>query len=294
MWTRKKFPWISTLDEETDNGGGQGEAVQEGVEPQSTAINIEDEIPLNEAWNPALQSIPEEFHPHLKQHFSQWDKNFQKVQQQFAPYKEFAELGVESADINRGMQLLHILNTNPRGLYDMMGQQFQFVQPEPNKSQGQQESQSEEFELSDFPEIEKHPKFVELQQKYDSIAQQAQRSTEFISTFQQREMQTAAENQIQREVNEVKAKYGDSFDIAAVGNMALGMQQRTGKHVSLMEAAAQLASFATPQQRASDTAPSVIRTGNRGFQTPVNPPKNADERISMIARYAEEVSRQNG
>lgn len=268
----------------------------EELENQTTDNSLEDsqqpdpqvqqeEPKGNPAWDPALQSVPEEFHPHLKNHFSEWDKNFQKVQQEFAPYKEFAELKVSSDDLNRGMQLLHILNTNPKGLYDYMGEQYQFaVQQAQNNSQGQQEQQSQqEYDLSDFPEIEKHPKFQEMQQRLETALQQAGNAQNFVQTFQQREMQEAANRQVQQEMDAVKQKF-QNIDLAAVGNMAIGMSQQSGKQVSLMEAAEYINSL-MPQPRVSDTAPQVIRSGNRGIQQPQKGfgSLSGDDRVNFLA-----------
>src|SRR5438034_10314182 len=129
----------------SENAGFEDAGTTDTTVDTGTQDTTAQEIADNPAWNDALSSVPEEFHPHLKGEFSKWDKYTQQVQQSFAPFKEFAELGVGSEDIDQALQLAHLFQTNPRGVFDFLtttynftnAQAQQIVQQGQNNSQGQ-------------------------------------------------------------------------------------------------------------------------------------------------------------
>lgn len=251
------------MDPEVE-GQGNSDPVVESQDSQvsgqeSTTENQESNG--NPAWRSALDNIPPEFHPHLEKSFGDWDKGvqnrFEKVQQEFAPYKEFAELGVKSDELSQGMQLLHMFTTQPKELFDYLQTQFNFGQAE---SQGQQKAEEQDYDLSNEEyDLEKDPRFIELSKKA-SFAEQA------IIENQNIQIQAQVKAEVDNEVKAVTEKF-PGLNIADVAAMANGM---AGDGMpDLMKAAERMASY-LPKDRVSDSAPPVL-SGNRGL-----PAQNTD------------------
>lgn len=269
---------------------GQGEtvsdtsatSVNEGIETQSTIDNSQEqsgeEFNGNPAWKSGLEPIPQEFHPHLESVFGEWDKGvqtkFQKVQQELAPlkaYKEFAELGVQKDELDKGMQLLHLFNTQPKDLYEYLVQQHKFGQ----ESQGQKNAETPDYDLSNEEyDLEKDPRFQQ-------VAQQAQFAQAAIQENQRIQTEAKIQQEIDTEVKEVQEKF-PGLKISDVATMAQGLPNANQKG-SLIAAAERMAAY-LPKERASDSAPPVL-SGNRGLPSPsTNYGKmSSEERSKLVA-----------
>jgi len=259
------------------------ETVDNNVIETDSSASGSSESEGNPAWNELLSAVPQEFHPHLQKGFGDWDKGvqqrFQKVQQQYAPYKELAELKVDPTEINEAMQFRHLLQTQPEEVFKWMQEQYKFGQP---VSQGQQENKEETLELDENEAFFNDPRYKEVASKA-AFAEQA------IQTFNQQAVEAKANEQLQTEVSKVQEQF-PGLDITAVATYALGLSQQNGKSPNLIEAATAMSGFvpnAAPEApRASDSAPPII-AGNRGA-LPSNPsPKlgamSSDERSKYVA-----------
>lgn len=269
---------VSQVEENTDANSDNNV-----VETDSSVSEPAGDSQGNPAWEEALSAIPQEFHPHLKEHFGKWDggvqKRFQTVQQTYAPYKELADLKVDPTEINEAMQFRHLLQTQPEEVFKWMQEQYKFGQP---VSQGQEENKEETLELDENEAFFKDPRYLEVANKAN-FAEQA------IQQANQRDVEATANKQVETEVGQVQEQF-PGLDIAAVATYALGLSQQTGKSPNLIEAAQAMAGFvpnAIPTApRVSDSAPPVI-AGNRGALPSTPPPKygamSSDERSKYVA-----------
>lgn len=222
------------------------------------------EVTRNPAWESALSAIPPEFHSHLEKNFSEWDKGvqnrFQKVQQELAPLKpfeEFAKLGVDSKEISEAMQIRHLLNTQPRDLYDYLVKQHNFGQ----ESQGQQKAEAPDYDLSNEEyDLEKDPRF-------QKVAQEAQFARAAIEENQRIQTEAKIQAEIDTEVKEITTKY-PALKIQDVAAFAAGMPNGNQKG-ALIAAAERMAAYLPKpvEPRVSDSAPPVL-SGNRGLPSP--------------------------
>lgn len=263
----------------TSDNGNEAETQTENTAEQ--AQETDSTAGINPAWNEMLSAVPQEFHPHLTSHLEKMDKGvqqrFTKVQQQFSPYKEFAELNVPASDISQALQIYQAINTQPRSVYDYLQKQFNFGQ---EQSQGQQEAeQVEDYDLSEENDLTKNPQFK-------AMAEKATRAEQFIQQVQQQERQKQIDAEVDNEAKAVQAKY-PNIDMKAVATFAIGQSNQTNQMPNLMAAAEYLQSL-IPQPRVSDTAPPIVRAGNRGV--PQQPQKKfgdmtSDERTAYVAQH---------
>lgn len=272
---------------EATNNTGDPDYDASVSEPTTNTENVSaetqesDQTNGNPAWNELLSAVPQEFHPHLQKGFGEWDKGvqqrFQKVQQQYAPYKELADLKVDPTEINEAMQFRHLLQTSPKEVFDWLQEQHKFGQV----SQGQEENKVETLELDENEAFFNDPRYKEVASKA-AFAEQA------IQKFNQDAVTAKANEQVAIETTKVQAEF-PGLDIASVATYALGLSQQTGKSPNLYEAAQAMSGFVpnvTPVvPRASDSAPPVV-SGNRGL--PGTPPPNygamsSDARSKLVA-----------
>lgn len=253
-----------------------------GEEIQSTTDNVQEQSNGNPAWDEALGAIPPEFHGHLKDHFSKWDKGvqtrFEKVQQEFSPlkaYKEFAERNVPTKDIEQALQVYQAINTQPKAVFDYLKEQFNFGI---ENSQGQQEAEPTDYDLSEEVDLSKNPQF-------QAMAEKATKAEQFVQNLEKQQRQEAADKAVAAEAKAVEDKF-PHLDLADVATFAMGNAKQNNSMPDLMAAAEYLNNLVTPKARVSDTAPPIVSGGNRGIpQPPAKHPGDMtpDERTAYIA-----------
>lgn len=264
---------------------------QDFIEPDNsgTAEIAQETSNRNPAWEQALSSVPEEFHSHLEKHFGEWDsgvqKRFEKVQQEFSPYKEFAELKVPPTDIQQALKVYQAINTQPKAVYEYLREQFNFGVDE---SQGQREAEKpvEDYDLSDETDITKNPVFQQM-------AEKASRAEQFVNDFQRQQEQARIDAEVATEAQAVEKAF-PHLDIQAVATMAIGNARSTNAMPDLMNAAKYLDSL-IPKARVSDSAPPIVAGGSRGI--PQQPEKHfgdmtSEERGQYIANRMAAVNSQ--
>lgn len=264
----------SVTPDEVDES--QGQEVQPVVESEV------EEPKDNPAWNDALSVVPEEFHPHLKEHFSKTDKYTQEVQQRFAPFKEFAETGVKPEEIKEALQFAHFLNTNPRGVFDFLNTQYNYIPnaDNANQSQGAPANQEDEIDV-DNPfinaDLSKNPQFQQ-------IAQQNSQLQAAFEADQQAKLEAKMDAQIQSEIQAIQKSY-PSIDPREVITRALGKQAAgITQDVDLNASAKELADMfkSAPTQQGSSAPPVLGRSSLPSSQ--VKPSEmSREERSKYVA-----------
>lgn len=248
----------------------------------------------NPAWKPIYEKIPEPFHKEISPFLSEWDKNFEKVQSQFAPYKSFVDNGIAPEAINNSLQLAQLINANPRLVYDQLGERFGFA-----RGQGQEEVDGEEgednegAEEGDYGNPLDDPKlkpFIERQQQMEQYLQQKE----------QEEQERQLDISIQNEWNAIEKSHGSRIPEDIKTEMiqrAIWIADEKGTEPSLKEGYDAYNAFVSRVrgQKANSTAPQVFG-GNGGLPSSPNgiTAKMSDqERIDYIAERARILNESN-
>jgi hypothetical protein len=126
---------------------------------------------INPAWNDVLSAVPEDVHSQITPHLRNWDQNFQRVQSDFAPYKEFKEANISPDQIRMGMGIMQALEQNPKQVYDLLQQQFNFGS---EGDQGETENAPTD-DLDNLPDAvkERLGLIPELQKQLETVMQWA-------------------------------------------------------------------------------------------------------------------------
>jgi len=307
MFIPKSFPFITTIGEEGDNGGGTDTSIDDlGVPetidvPDTSNASVDEsnnEVKPSPAWQKVLDVLPSEFHKQILPEFDKWDKNFAEVQSKFAPYKPLVDNNVTFEDIQNSFKLAEMINVNPRAIYDELGKRFGFANVEQGLQQieAQQNQEPAPHELGEeFPDISKHPQFVQLQQMVNNFQQSFEQNQ---LQQQQYAVQRQAEQEINTEWQQLESKLGRQLpeDVKTeIINRAVIIGDRTGNY-SVEAGYTDYANFVNRvrNSRANATAPTVL-SGNGGIPVPQNNigKMSREERVDYIASYAENLAKQN-
>lgn len=251
---------------------------------QSTqeSFSVEDNSPeepkINPAWQETLDKIPEEFHPALTPTFSEWDKNFQDVQQKYAPYKDIVEHNIPMERIQQAMQIADLFESNPRGVYDFLNNTYNFGGQVAEKP-GQNEEDVYNFDENEI-DIEKHPKFQEMAQKLSGFES-------WIQQNQQREAEQRVQQEIQSNFSDISRTYLGGKPVDEQTQMDIARLAMGAGDNDLMKAAQDyFTRFRTPQ-RASDSAPPMLKGAGRVPNSSVSlddiAAMNPDDRVKHVA-----------
>lgn len=247
----------------TENGGGES---------------------YNPAWNPVFEKLPTEFHGMIAPTFKEWDSNFQKVQTEYAPYKQFAEQGVNPDQIQIALQVADLLQTNPRFVYDKMMEQYG-DEWGVNSVQGAEEEEfEEEGEQGNFA-LERDPAFQQTQAQIQAVAQ-----------FQQQQIEQQARQQINAEIDRDFAKASEKYGELSQNDIEMIVSVATSQGLSVTQAADKVFSFAPRQQQAAPSnLPNVVPPGGGMPATVVNPANlNGSDTRNTVAQILRNAANNGG
>lgn len=176
----------------------------------------------NPAWGEALSAIPEQFHSVLTPHFEKWDQSAQQriesvnsQLQQYEPYKQFVENGIQAQDLEQGIQFLYQLNQDPQAVYNALKEAYGF-DAQAIETEGEEEGE-EETQFQD-------PRFDQLQEGLDLVAQT-------ILQQQQQKLDAEAEATIDAELKQLREKHPGISEEFALSLMVNGFDvNQVGEH----------------------------------------------------------------
>lgn len=194
----------------------------EGGEVQGGS-EIENAPGPNPAWGEALSAIPEQFHSVLTPHFEKWDQSAQQriesvnsQLQQYEPYKQFVENGIQAQDLEQGIQFLYQLNQDPQAVYNALKEAYGFDASQAIETEGEEEGE-EEAQFQD-------PRFDQLQEGLDLVAQT-------ILQQQQQKLDAEAEATIDAELKQLREKHPGISEEFALSLMVNGFDvNQVGEH----------------------------------------------------------------
>lgn len=291
------FPFITKIDDEGDNGGGETEGIHEddfvddglGVpygDPEDDANGPDsEEIKNNPAWDQILNYIPEDKRPEVLPKLKDWDDNFAKVQSEYAPYKPLLEHKVSMEDVQKAFAFANLVNTNPKALYDELGQRFGFGQGQQQVPNKEEDEDDPDFEKDRVPDLTKHPEFIKMQETLNQFQQNAMAEAK-------RQEEAALAQQVDNEFSQMERELKVKLSPKAREEILLRsvkIGDRTGNY-DLNEGYKDYASFVNQirNSRANNSAPRVFN-GSGGLPATNKPlsQMNDEERQQRIIAFLE-------
>jgi hypothetical protein len=255
------------------------------------------------AWQEILSVVPEMLHDKIRPALEKWDTGVQnklsEVHSQYDAFKPFVEGKVPATDLQAGLELVQLLNSDPKRLYDHMRDFYKFNEAGAASGQGQQQS-TEEFDLGSAYGNEE----VDLSEN-PAIRQIREQNEQLMAQFTaQQEAQQAKEADIwitsrQAEISANLATKGiTNPDWDYILNRALVESQSTGDYDKALNNAASafeslVNSYRTPVANAS--APPVMSPNGAipasGPSTPAQ--LSTDDRKKYLAQMLSAALKDN-
>lgn len=176
--------------------------------PVETTIASESQA-LNPAWNEMIAAVPEAFAPLITPHLRKWDANYAKLQGDFESYREFKEQQISPDTIKNALNVMQVLDQNPRAVYDRMvehfGEEWGLNGPTVNE---------DPMPLIGSPdgEIESDPRIAELTRNQEIL-------TQFLYSQEQAKINAQEDQLLDNQLNTLASKYGQ-FDERYVISLA--------------------------------------------------------------------------
>jgi len=256
--------------------------------PESTAGGESNTTGYNPSWDEALNQIPiEDYREKLKPVFKKWDESansrYEKVQQEYSPYKPLLENNVPFEDIQAAFELRNRLASNPQETFEKLAQHLGYdisslANNGDEESQGQQYSEDED----DDPRITALQR--ELNQQKEFLQNQAQEQIAKEQAFQQEQQEKAYYTQTVENLNQLETKYGE-FDRNMAVKFAVWEAESKGTEIDLEAGVKAMMEFKGQaiQQSANSKAPDVF-PGNGGLASGrVDTSKMSDQQFQEYA-----------
>jgi hypothetical protein len=253
----------------------------------------------NPAWDKLLTDLPRQMHPIVSPHLKQWDQNYNRMAQEYAPWKKtFADKGITAEELNTAHSLYQLINTNPQELYRRLGealgvstQQAQQMVNDPNAAQPGQNQQ----DYQNYPGYEEDPN----QQQVDPRLQALQQQNEMLmQRFQQDEYQRNVSNieqQIDQQIRGLINQYGNvnvpDLMVRVQAQMARNEQVDINRAFSEQQQYNQ--QIIAMSRNPSATAPRVMPTsgGIPPNTEQQSAPKTQEERVNRVAALIDAAKR---
>jgi hypothetical protein len=159
----------------------------------------------NPAWSELLGVVPPELHNQVTPHLQKWDQNFDKVQSQYAPYKQFVENNVAPDNISYALNVMQEIESNPMGIIEALTNYAKenslWKDPVAAPEEGEEGQGQVDSEL---PDITQHPEFIKVKQLAETLGQQ------FLSQ-QQAQQQAQEDEELEGQISTLEEEFGE-FD----------------------------------------------------------------------------------
>lgn len=253
----------------------------------------EDNYP--DTWKSILDPLPTEFHKMVAPGLKKWDQGvnqrFQKIQEEYAPWKQFRDQNISPESLLASLQITQRMEQNPEGFYadlrDVLIQQGRIQEAQ----EVQQHIDDTADENDDDPVSAQVRQLQAQQEQMLAALQQAQEQQQIQQQqAQQQYLQQQASQTVQQEFAALEQKIGPMSDVfrTEVANRAIRMQEQYGREVPLEEAFTDLQRFIAHSRKISPGARAPkVSPGGSGLPMPTAQDLNTFEgRAAAAARIA--------
>lgn len=270
-------------DSSVDDSDVDDSAVDDSAIDDSTADDSDsDDEPIS--WSYIESFVPEPLHEDLKPLVEDWRRQYERVIDETAPFRRFAEQGYTDADIDMALQVQQALVKDPRRFYDGLGETYgwgrdnqlaaQLAAQQQQLMQAMQQPQQQQDnsmfidewgnETQQTPQAQQaDPQLIaQLQETQQRLAQMEQFQQQTYAQQQQERQMQMGRSQLDNELNQLEAKYGQ-FDRKEVIKRAIA-NATAGNNPSVAQAYHELRDYEEGLRRryASSRPPKVVGSGN--------------------------------
>lgn len=262
------------------------DTLESADETETTEVE-EEEFEEEAKSNPALAELydilPKSLHGMVQPVLDKWQSGVDQEFEKIAPYRKFADSGVNADIIEASLQLASEISSNPRAVYDELAERYGWKQAEEmmatalSVANGGEKKEEEGFFLD--PDTEEDPTSKELEAlKAEIEALRSERESERAEATE-----AEYENQIEQSLDVLRTDFGD-FDeeIVIRRAMLLAEEYPNAELPQLIGAAFEQYQEEVEKIRASvKRAPRVA--GGTASGSPAPTPKKLETREDRVA-----------
>lgn len=243
-----------------------------------------DTVPQDSLASPFLDAIPEADREVVSRYVKHWDQNvsrkFQDLHSQYAPYKELGD----PSELQQAVQLLQVINTNPRQVYDILAEEFGQSQDQGQQSQQSQQQQTNADIFAAMPP-ELQEKFSQLD-KHDKVLETL---SDFFLKTQERDQQAEEDRELDNLLKGLRQKHGD-FDTEDEEDFVLmKMQQGLDPDAAVQAMRKFTQGKINAANQETNSLPPILSGGGNIAQPPVDVNKlNNGEVKTLVAQMLQQ------
>jgi hypothetical protein len=168
------------------------------------------------AWRQILSQVPEEYHDAIIPTLQQWDagvsRRFQRIHDEYAPYKELGEFEPDS--VKEAMSVYNALNNDPAATWEAIGRVYGLSPQQVSQAA----SDDEDFDMDDLPPAirDRLNRLDEHDRTLGALSQQIQQQQQAAAMEQEDEA-------LEEYLEELRGEYGDFDEDYVVGLIAAGL-----------------------------------------------------------------------
>lgn len=171
---------------------------------------------INPSWNDVLNYVPEDKRNEVIPKLQEWDKNYQKVQSEIAPWKDFISSGVDPETAQFSLNVLSTLEANPRMIYEALGNHLGITPGQAKELVEDQGLLEAEKQLNKQTKELDDPRLTKLQEQTDAMAR-------ILLARREEEAVAAEEAALDEELSALRDKYGEYDEEYVLAKMHAGM-----------------------------------------------------------------------
>jgi len=240
----------------------------------------------NPAWQPFLDALPSSLHSQVTPILSEWDKGvqqrFESIHEEYAPYKQYKEQGVDPETIGYALNLVNALNENPEQVWKSMGEYYNLTPAEQAAvdEAAKTEGSSDQGWMDDEDYVD--PRIAKLEEGVKQMA-------ELLMQEQQAKAQAAEDERLASELSGLKEKYGEYDE-----NYVLGLMLNGASAEEAIKGYKEITDKILAQNN-RPPAPKVLGGGGGGVaSTSVNPAKLSEAERKQLAMQMLAKAKQEG
>jgi len=240
----------------------------------------------NPAWQPFLDALPSSLHSQVTPILSEWDKGvqqrFESIHEEYAPYKQYKEQGIDPDTISQALNLVNALNENPEQVWKSMGEYYNLTPAEQAAvdDAAKTEDSSDQSWMDDEDYVD--PRIAKLEEGVKQMA-------ELLMQEQQAKAQAAEDERLASELSSLKEKYGEYDE-----NYVLGLMLNGASAEEAIKGYKEITDRILAQNN-RPPAPKVLGGGGGGVaSTSVNPAKLSEAERKQLAMQMLAKAKQEG
>ena len=277
-----------TLDDVTEDIEPQidDEEVEETSEDEE--VEETEDSSGNPAWDELYEVLPKSLHGMVKPVVEKWQSGVDSEFEKIAPYRKFAEAGVNPQVIEASMELARQVASNPKAVYDELAERYGWQQASAMVQKAVKDTEdvledAEESDLFDNDE-EGSSELKALKAELDSLKSNLAEQEEYA-------YQAQLQDEIEASLASIKKEAGDVDEEAIVRRaMLLADDYPDAEIDQLINAAYEQYSGEVEKMRATvKKAPRVA--GGNANKVPATPPKTLSTKEDRVSAIEEIVKR---